>query len=210
MSGSAASANLAPLRPPRSESGPGRGRHRGLACLLPSPTLPPKTPPYPHPIESRYLMETSKAPPTKTSPRWVIFTITTITLILAILVAAIPSALFIMRRADAQVVLGNAKSLRLALQVAATECYASGEPFCDASQEGGVTETVWTRVITDSKIPGDFWVLQTDEGGYEVMRFLYQEGDFTVMYCKEPLTYEVYYQESYLRTHYPVQKEASP
>lgn len=121
-------------------------------------------------------------------------------LILAILTASIPGVLTLMRRADAQVALGNAKSLRIALQVASTECYAAGRPFCDRTAEGGVTAEVWQQVLMDSKAPGDFWVLQTDESGYEVRRFLYQEGDFTVRYCKEPLTYEVYYQQSYIRT----------
>ncbi len=121
-------------------------------------------------------------------------------LILAIVTAAIPSTLAIMRRADAQVALGNAKSLRMALQVASTEAYAAGAPFSDASQIGGVTEEVWRKVIVDSKVPGDFWVLQTDESGYEVLRFLYQEGDFTVSYSKEPLVYEVYYQQTYIQT----------
>lgn len=121
-------------------------------------------------------------------------------LILTILTASIPGVLTLMRRADAQVALGNAKSLRIALQVASTECYAAGRPFCDRTAEGGVTAEVWQQVLMDSKAPGDFWVLQTDESGYEVRRFLYQEGDFTVRYCKEPLTYEVYYQQSYIRT----------
>lgn len=123
-------------------------------------------------------------------------------LLLAILTAAIPGALTLMRRADAQVALGNAKSLRMALQVAATECYAAGRPFQDSSGEGGVTEAVWTKVLMDSKVPGTFWVMQTDESGYEVERFLYQEGDFTVTYHKSPLTYEVYYQQPYVRTQY--------
>ncbi len=85
-----------------------------------------------------------------------------IIILLAILIAAIPGALSIMRRADAQVALGNAKSLRLALQVASTEAYAAGRSFRDASRNGGVTEEVWQNVITDSKVPGDFWVLQTE------------------------------------------------
>ncbi len=123
-----------------------------------------------------------------------------IIILLAILIAAIPGALSIMRRADAQVALGNAKSLRLALQVASTEAYAAGRSFRDASGNGGVTEEVWQNVITDSKVPGDFWVLQTDRTGYEVLRFLYQEGDFTVSYCREPLSYEVYYREAYIHT----------
>ncbi|MCI8597916.1 MAG: hypothetical protein HFJ10_05680 [Lachnospiraceae bacterium] len=131
------------------------------------------------------------------------FALTVITILLAILVAAVPGALTILRRADAQVALGNAKSLRIALQTASTECYAADRPFCDASQTGGVTEEVWKKVITDSRVPGDFWVLKTDESGYEILRFLYQEGDFTVFYCKEPLTYEVYYQQAYIQTDFP-------
>lgn len=123
-------------------------------------------------------------------------------LILAVVTAAIPGTLVIMRRADAQVALGNAKSLRIALDIAATEAYGAGRPFRSASQEGGVTEEVWRKVIVDSKVPGDFWVLQTDESGYEVLRFLYQEGDFTVSYSKEPLTYEVHYQQTYVQTQY--------
>ena len=56
-------------------------------------------------------------------------------LILAVLTAAVPGTLTIMRRADAQVALGNAKSLRIALQVASTEAYGAGRPFRSASQE---------------------------------------------------------------------------
>lgn len=123
-------------------------------------------------------------------------------LVLAVLTAAVPGTLTIMRRADAQVALGNAKSLRIALQVASTEAYGAGRPFRNPSLEGGVTEEVWRKALMDSKAPGDFWVLQTDESGYEVLRFLYREGDFTVSYCKEPLSYEVYYQQSYIQTEY--------
>lgn len=107
-----------------------------------------------------------------------------------------------MRRADAQVALGNAKSLRIALDVASTEAYGAGRPFRDSSSQGGVAGEVWRKVLMDSKAPGDFWVLQTDESGYEVLRFLYQEGDFMVSYCKEPLTYEVYYQQTYIWAQY--------
>lgn len=136
----------------------------------------------------------------KQNSRWHIRILTAIILILAVLVAAIPGTLMIMRRADAQVALGNAKSLRMALDTASMETYASGEPFRDVSADGGVTEEIWKEVITDSKVPGDFWLLQTDKSGYEVQRFLYREGDFTVEYCKEPLTYEVSYQQNYIKT----------
>ena len=123
-----------------------------------------------------------------------------IVLILAIVTASVPGVLTIMRRADAQVALGNAKSLRLALQAASTEAYAAGKTFGDPSKTGGIAEESWRKVIMDSKVPGDFWVLQTDESGYEVLRFLYQEGDFTVSYTKEPLVYEVYYRQAYIQT----------
>ncbi len=126
--------------------------------------------------------------------------LTVAVLALAALVAAVPGTLVIMRRADAQVALGNAKSLRVALQVASTEAYGAGRPFGDVTARGGVTEEVWQAVLMDSKVPGDFWILQTDESGYEVERFMYQEGDFTVSYCKEPLTYEVHYRQMYIQT----------
>lgn len=131
------------------------------------------------------------------------FTLTVVTLLLAVLTAGIPGALALMRRADAQTALGNAKSLRIALQAASTKCYAAGRPFCDRSCEGGVTEAVWREVLTDSRVPGDFWVLQTDESGYEVLRFYYREGNFTVLYCREPLTYEVSYGQLYIQTDAP-------
>lgn len=136
----------------------------------------------------------------KSKNRYLIRMLSVIVLILAIVTASIPGILAIMRRADAQVALGNAKSLRLALQVASTEAYAAGNPFGDATQMGGITEESWRKVITDSRIPGDFWVLQTDESGYDVLRFLYQEGDFTVSYSKEPLVYEVCYRQTFIKT----------
>lgn len=136
----------------------------------------------------------------KQNNRLLIRILSTNILVLAVLVAAMPGALMIMRRADAQVALGNAKSLRLALDMASMETYASGKSFRDISADGGVTEDVWREVIMDSKVPGDFWLLQTDESGYEVQRFLYREGDFSVVYCKEPLTYEVSYEQSFIQT----------
>lgn len=132
--------------------------------------------------------------------RWLIRILCANILVLAVFVAAMPGTLLLMRRADAQVALGNAKSLRMALDSASMETYASGQPFRDTSSNGGVSEEVWREVILGSKVPGDFWLLQTDKSGYEVQRFLYREGDFTVEYCKEPLTYEVSYQKNYIQT----------
>ena len=62
----------------------------------------------------------------KSKNRHLIRALSVIVLILAIVTASVPGILAIMRRADAQVALGNAKSLRLALQMASTEAYAAG------------------------------------------------------------------------------------
>lgn len=43
-------------------------------------------------------------------------------------------------------------------------------------------------------------MLQTAEDGYQVYRFLYQEGDFWVLYCQDPLTYQVSYQQPLIET----------
>ncbi len=141
--------------------------------------------------------------PAENKPRrskWLHRTLSILLLLLTIIVAAIPGSLHIMRRADAQVALGNAKSLRIALDTAAAECYGSGVPFYVPGSLNGVTEEVWRQVIIDSKVPGDFWVQQITGNGCGVQRFCYQEGDFSVTYCREPLTYEVFYQQEYIRT----------
>lgn len=143
---------------------------------------------------------TTTAEDEKQNTKWLSRYLSILLLVLTVIVAAIPGTLYIMRRADAQVALGNAKSLRMALDTAATEHYGSGKPFRDTASFGGVTEEAWRQVITDSRVPGDFWVLQMDESGYEVQRFCYQEGDFLVTYCREPLTYEVFYQQEFIRT----------
>ena len=108
------------------------------------------------------------------------------------IVTVIPGVLRILYRADAQVALGHAKSVRLALRMTATESCGGNRTFCDASHEGGVAESIWREVIQLSKAPGDFQVLQVEEDGYTVKRFYYQEGDFMVWYNAAPGYYTVY------------------
>ena len=67
--------------------------------------------------------------------------------------------------------------------------------FFDASQEGGVAESIRTEVLNLSKAPGDFWVLQMAEDGYTVEKFVYREGDYTVWYTLESKSYTVYYED---------------
>lgn len=116
--------------------------------------------------------------------------------ILLAVVTVIPGVLRILYRADAQVALGHAKSVRLALQMTGKETYGGNRSFCDASKQGGVTESVWTEVLELSKVPGDFQVLQVGDDGYTVKQFYYQEGDFTVWFQSDPSSYIVYRNEA--------------
>ena len=56
--------------------------------------------------------------------------------ILPAVVTVIPGVLRILYRADAQVALGHAKSVRLVLQMTGKESYGGSRSFCDASREG--------------------------------------------------------------------------
>ncbi len=139
--------------------------------------------------------------PEVNSPKKIKYRLTRLTLIvlifiLLVAVAVIPGVLRILYRADAQVALGHAKSVRLALQIAGTEGYGRNSTFCDASHEGGVAEGVWDEVVKLSKAPGEFWVMQVDEDGYTVEKFVYQEGEFTVWYQANPNSYTVYHEET--------------
>lgn len=133
---------------------------------------------------------------TQTKYRLIRTGVVVLTFILLLAVAIVPGVLRILYRADAQVALGHAKSVRLALQITGTEGYGGNNAFCDASHEGGVTESVWKDVLTLSKAPGDFWVLQVGEDGYTVKQFVYQEGEFTVWYQSNPVSYTVYHNET--------------
>lgn len=116
-------------------------------------------------------------------------------IILAAIVTVIPGALRLLHRADAQVALGHAKSVRLALQVTGQESYGGDGTFTDASQTGGVDESVYTSVMTLSKAPGEFWVLNVAEDGYTVTQFIYREDEYTVWYNSDPKSYKVYYNQ---------------
>lgn len=133
---------------------------------------------------------------TQTKYRLIRTGVVVLTFILLLAVAIVPGVLRILYRADAQVALGHAKSVRLALHITGTEGYGRNSAFCDASHEGGVTESVWKDVLTLSKAPGDFWVLQVEEDGYTVKQFVYREGEFTVWYQSNPVSYTVYHNET--------------
>lgn len=138
---------------------------------------------------------------TTTKYRWIRSALNVLLILLLVIVLVIPGVLRLIYRADSQVALGNAKSVRIAFQVTGTERYGSNGPFGDASQKGGVASGLYEEIIKLSKVPGDFWVLQTDETGYQVLRFIYQEGEYTVWYdADDPSPYKVYHEETMIDT----------
>lgn len=95
--------------------------------------------------------------------------------------------------ADARTALRNARSVRMALDVTSTGQYGGSAPFADAAKQGGVAEGVYEDVLFLSKAPGEFWILQTDESGYRVQKFIYQENEYTVWYDRSTHVYTVYH-----------------
>ncbi len=120
--------------------------------------------------------------------------------ILFAVVVTVPGVLRIIYRADAQVALGNATAVRLALQTAATEAYGLDRPFSDPASESGLTESLEREVYLLASVPGTFMVLRTDSSGYEVTRFLYQENEMQVIYDAVEASYEVSRKTVYIKT----------
>jgi hypothetical protein len=56
----------------------------------------------------------------------------------------------------------------MAIQITGTEQYSKGKSFCDATQEGGVPEALYQKILNLSDAPGEFWVLQVGNDGYKV------------------------------------------
>lgn len=82
---------------------------------------------------------------------WIKKSLIFLTILLLTLFAGAPGVLRLVYRADAQVALGHAKSVRMAIQVTGTEQYSKGKSFCDATQEGGVPEALYQKILG---IPG--------------------------------------------------------
>lgn len=121
-------------------------------------------------------------------------------LLFLLLLAGLPGVLRLIYRADAQVALGHAKSVRMAIQVTGTEQYGKGEKFCDASCKGGIPESLYDKILSLSDAPGDFWVVQVSDDGYKVKQFVYREGDYTVWYQADPSSYQVCREEKMIDT----------
>ena len=114
-------------------------------------------------------------------------------LILLAVTAVIPGALHLMYRADAQVALGHAKSVRMAFRVLAAEQYGSDSDMFDIYEKGGVSAGLYDEIIQLSGVDGDFQVLLADkEDTYSVKHFMYEEGEFTVYYDSDTSSYTVY------------------
>ena len=118
--------------------------------------------------------------------RWIRKFLIILPILLLTLFAGAPGVLRLVYRADAQVALGHAKSVRMAIQITGTEQYSKGKGFCDATQEGGVPEALYQKILNLSDAPGEFWVLQVGNDGYKVKQFVYREGNYTVWYQATP------------------------
>lgn len=119
--------------------------------------------------------------------------LTLLMFLMLLIILSIPGVLRLLYRADSQVALGHAKSVRTAIQVTGMEWYGGDKTFCDASSKGGVAEGLYEEILMLSKAPGDFQVVETDESGYQVQQFIYREGEFTVWFQAEPRSYKVYH-----------------
>lgn len=95
----------------------------------------------------------AKNSPTKTKYRWIRSWLTVLLILLLAVVALIPGVLNILYRADAQVALGHAKTVRMALKTTAIEQYGVNGAFSDASCQGGVAEGLYEDIIWLSKAP---------------------------------------------------------
>ena len=87
----------------------------------------------------------------KISYRRIKKSLTILTILLLTLFAGAPGVLRLVYRADAQVALGHAKSVRMAIQITGTEQYSKGKGFCDATQEGGVPEALYQKILNVSE-----------------------------------------------------------
>ena len=112
-----------------------------------------------------------------------------IALVVIVVVAA--GTLSLMVYGDARSALAHAKVVKLALDNTSQSAYAYGHTFTDPSHGGGVDGKVYDKVLTLTTTPGDFWLLQTHEGGYGVAQFEYYEGPYTVHFQDDPVTWSV-------------------
>lgn len=124
---------------------------------------------------------------------WLRHALAVLCLLLLVVVLLAPGVLELLYRADARAALRNARSVKIALEVTSTEQYGSSAPFADVTKQGGVAEGVYEDVLFLSKAPGEFWILRTDDTGYRVQSFLYQENEYTVWYDRSTKKYTVYH-----------------
>ncbi len=125
-------------------------------------------------------MSATTSAKTTTKYRWIRLTIYLLIIILLAIVLVAPGVLRLIYRADSQVALGNAKSVRMAAQVIATQQYGGDNAFCDATREGGIADGLYEEILQLSEAPGDFWILQMEDDGYTVRQFVYRENEYTV------------------------------
>ena len=133
----------------------------------------------------------------KKCERWIRSGLLILTIVMFTTVTVIPGVLRLMYRADSQVALGHAKSVRMAFRVLAAEQYGRDSDMFDIYEKGGVSAGLYDEIIQLSGVDGDFQVLLADkEDTYSVKRFMYEEGEFTVYYDGDTSSYTVYREQT--------------
>lgn len=146
-------------------------------------------------------MSATTSAKTTTKYRWIRLTIYLLIIILLAIVLVVPGVLRLIYRADSQVALGNAKSVRMAAQVIATQQYGGDNAFCDATREGGIADGLYEEILQLSEAPGDFWILQIENDGYTIRQFVYRENEYTVWYDADAhAKYLVYHEDNIIHT----------
>ena len=78
---------------------------------------------------------------------WIRLAVSLLIIILLAIVLVVPGVLRLIYRADSQVAMGNARSVRMASQVIATQQYGRNEAFCDVTREGGIADGLYEEIF---------------------------------------------------------------
>lgn len=114
-------------------------------------------------------------------------------LVLAIIISGL---LQIMQRSEARQALANAKAARLAAFAISAQQQSSGAPFADNTRPDGLAKGVQEQILLLSKVPGDVEIAQTESDAYGVVRMIYNEYNYMVVYSATEETWRVYRQQT--------------
>ena len=94
----------------------------------------------------------------------------------------------------------QAKTVKLAAWVVATECYGKGSSFYDMGSESGFADGVYDEIVELSQCSGTVRLLRTKNNGYGIAEMSYTQNEFTVHYefDGESEQWQVYKKSTYI------------